>query len=143
MSEVDTGRRERLMKEKVETAIHVSMGDVDVSRIHFASVFSYIDRNESILFSKLGLAISEMLRSGFALPVVSTQCDYKQPFGLDDLVTISSSISNIGTKSLKVSHQILDLDGEILAEAYTVHVSIREEMNAAISVEELLDGMQI
>lgn len=131
------------MKEKVETAIHVAMGDVDVSRIHFATVFSYIDRNESILFSKVGLPISAMLSNGYALPVVSTQCDYKKPFGLDDLVTVSSSITNIGTKSLRVDHVISSQFGEVLAEAFTVHVSIREEINSPILVEELFDGMQI
>lgn len=143
MSEIDTDRRDRLMKEKVETAIHVSMGDVDVSRIHFATVFSYIDRNESILFSNVGLPISEMLNKGYALPVVSTHCDYKKPFGLDDLVTVSSSITNVGTKSLKVDHLISNQFGEVLAEAFTIHVSIREEVNSPITVEELLDGMRI
>lgn len=143
MKEKDSARRERLLKEKLESQIHVSMQDVDSSRIHFSTVFSYFDRNESQLLYKVGLAISLMLENGYAMPVVSTGCDYRRPFGLDDQITVTTSIAEIGTKSMKVGHTITDGDGALLAEGFTVHVSIREDSNSAIEMDELFDGMGI
>lgn len=143
MKEKDSARRERLLKEKVESRIHVSMQDVDRSRIHFSTVFSYFDRNESQLLYKVGLAISSMLENGYAMPVVSTGCEYRRPFGLDDQITVTTSIMEIGTKSLKIGHSILDNDGALLAEGFTVHVSIREDSNSAIEMEELFAGMGV
>lgn len=133
--------RERLETTKVESVIHVSMQDVDVSRIHFASVFSFIDRNESQLFSKLGISISKLLASNLALPVISAHCEYKKPFGLDDVVTVTSYVSDIGTRSIKIRHITTASDGEMLTDAYTVHVSINESTNSSITLDELFEGM--
>ncbi len=133
--------KERLENTKVESTIHVSMQDVDVSRIHFASVFSFIDRNEIQLFHKLGITLSTMLAKGFAMPVISAHCEYKKPFGLDDIVTVTSYVSNIGTTSIKIRHVTTATDGSILADAYTVHVSINENTNSPITLEELFEGM--
>lgn len=143
MKDKDSARRERLIKEKLESQVHVSMQDVDRSRIHFSTVFSYFDRNESQLLYKVGLSISSMLENGYAMPVVSTGCEYRRPFGLDDQVTVTTSIIEIGTKSLKIGHLITNSDGALLAEGFTVHVSIREDSNSAIEMEELFDGMGI
>lgn len=143
MKDKDSARRERLIKEKLESQVHVSMQDVDRSRIHFSTVFSYFDRNESQLLYKVGLSISSMLENGYAMPVVSTGCEYRRPFGLDDQVTVTTSIIEIGTKSLKIGHLITNGDGALLAEGFTVHVSIREDSNSAIEMEELFDGMGI
>lgn len=133
--------RERLENTKVESTIHISMQDVDVSRIHFASVFSFIDRNEIQLFHKLGISLSNLLASGFALPVISAHCEYKKSFGLDDIVTVTSYVSDIGTRSIKIRHVTTGADGEVLADAYTVHVSINEGANTSITLEELFEGM--
>lgn len=133
--------RERLTEAKVESIVHVSMQDVDISRIHFASVFSFIDRNEVQLFKMLGISLSKIQATGFAMPVISAHCEYKKPFGLDDIVTVTSYVSDIGTRSIKLRHVTTAQDGEILADAYTVHVSINGNTNTSITLEELFEGM--
>lgn len=133
--------RERLENTKVVSTVHVSMQDVDISRIHFASVFSFIDRNEIQLFHKLGISLSNLLAKGLAMPVISAHCEYKKPFGLDDIVTVTSYVSDIGTRSIKVRHVTTGEDGEILTDGYIVHVSINEETNTSITLEELFEGM--
>lgn len=133
--------RERLETTKVESTIHISMQDVDVSRIHFASIFSFIDRNEIQLFHKLGISLSNMLANGFALPVISAHCEYKKPFGLDDVVTVTSYVTDIGTTSIRIKHVTQGADGTVLTDAYTVHVSINENENSPITIEELFQGM--
>lgn len=133
--------RERLEEVKVKSTVHVSMQDVDISRIHFASIFSFIDRNEVQLFSKLGISLKNLLATGYAMPVISAHCEYKKPFGLDDIVTVTSYVSDIGTTSIKLRHVTTSEDGSILADAYTVHVSINEETNTSITLEELFEGM--
>lgn len=141
MHEQDLNWRQRLETAKVASVIHVAMQDVDVSRIHFAAVYSYFDRNETQLFKLMGISISSMLAKGYAMPVVATGCDYKKPFGLDDIVTVTSRVKKVGSKSLRIEHVITDEQGELLAEAFTVHVSVKEAKNAPISVEELFRGM--
>lgn len=133
--------RERVNSAKIETQVHVSMQDVDISRIHFVSVFSYFDRNETQLFTMMGIPISVMVANGFAMPVVSTGCDYKKPFGLDDRVTVVSAVDHIGSRSLKIRHTIFGQAGEVLADAFTIHVAVEEAKNAAITVDELFIGM--
>lgn len=133
--------REGVSSARIETKVHVSMQDVDISRIHFVSVFSYFDRNESQLFSKMGIPISAMLANGYAMPVVSTGCDYKKPFGLDDQVTVVSYVDHIGSRSLKIRHTIFSQSDDVLADAFTIHVAVEEAKNAAITVEELFLGM--
>ncbi|NNN19942.1 MAG: acyl-CoA thioesterase [Acidimicrobiaceae bacterium] len=133
--------RERLTEAKVESIVHVAMQDVDISRIHFASVFSFIDRNEVQLFKLLGISLSRLMATGFAMPVISAHCEYKKPFGLDDIVTVTSYVSDIGTRSIKLRHVTTDQDGEILADAYTVHVPINENTTTSITLDELFEGM--
>lgn len=133
--------KERLETTRVESVVHVAMQDVDVSRIHFASIFSFIDRNEIQFFSKLGISLSKLLAANLAMPVISAHCEYKRPFGLDDVVIVTSYVSDIGTRSIKLRHVTTASDGEVLADAYTVHVSINEITNSSITLDELFEAM--
>ena len=74
------------------------------------------------------------------MPVISAHCECKKPLGLDDIVTVTSYVSDIGTTSIKMRHATTSEDGSILADAYTVHVSINEETNTSITLEELFEG---
>ena len=119
---------EGLLDACTEQIIRVPMGDVDVARIHFSSVFDYADRANADLFHRVGLATTAMLRCGFGLPVAEASASYVRPFGLDDVILVRSQVAEVRDRSIVVHHRITRLDdGEELASVNMVHVCISFE----------------
>ena len=119
---------EGLLDACTEQIIRVPMGDVDVARIHFSSVFDYADRANAELFHRLGLPTTVMLRRGFGLPVAQATASSVRPFGLDDVFLVRSRVAEVRDRSIVVDHRITRFDdGEELANVEIVHVCISFE----------------
>ena len=130
-----------LLDACTEQVIRVPMGDVDVARIHFSSVFDYADRANAELFHELGLPTLAMLRCGFGLPVAEATASYVRPFGLDDVILVRSRVAEVRDRSIVVDHRITRFaDGAELAHVKIVHVCVSLQDGRPAPLSRLLEA---
>ncbi len=115
--------------------IRVVMGDVDADRIHFATLFRYMDRAFGELSAALGHPHSAVLAAGYGMPVVHCECTYERPVGLDDELTVESYIGRVGNSSFTVFHEFYRLPGgERVAFGQVTHVFFDRRVGKPVPV---------
>ncbi len=113
----------------VEARLRVIYGDTDqMGVVYYANYFRYFEFARSEYFRAHGGSYRELEQGGLLLPVVEAHCTYKASAKYDDLLVISTTISELRRASLKFSYQ-LSREGEaqILCTGHTVHACITRE----------------
>lgn len=115
------------MSAPVEAVLtfRVSMVDVDMHQIHFATYYQWMDRGLQELMAQGRMPVEEMLSGGNGTPVRSVQCEYPSPAALGDRIKLTSSISRTGNTSFDVTHSFRRLaDTAEVARATVTHVHV-------------------
>lgn len=104
----------------------VRWGDVDVTGIirydAYARLFSF---GEGELLRTVGLSYQEVLeRHAMMFPRRVLHIEFLTPARLDELLTISTSVSAVGTTSLTLSFEVHAADGATRATGYLVVVAV-------------------
>lgn len=102
----------------------VAMDSVDAVGIAFYAAYWiwYEATFEDLVRVISGSTWSELLDSGFSMPVVHAEIDYLLPLHLSEEVTVEMRLVDIGTRSVHFEARFLREDEE-LAKARTVHVT--------------------
>lgn len=105
-----------------------------VRRLFYGQLF-FLNHNALAAFLKhIGYSLSECLdQKGFQFPIVHVEGNYYKPLCLDDEVLISISVVKIGTTSFALEYT-LSRNGEVVADAKTVHVVIDDKTEEKISI---------
>lgn len=92
----------------------------------------------------LGLPFGELhLNRGFGVPTVRTEADFKAPSRLDEKLTLSLTVQDIGRSKISLLLQVLGPDGGLRVAANHVLVyAAFDPMRAAAIPEELKTRMQ-
>ncbi|MEV8135416.1 acyl-CoA thioesterase [Microbacterium aurantiacum] len=104
----------------------VNMADVDLIQVNFSRFFVWMDDGYGALQRELGHPLSQIIRNGFATPVVDARCEYRRPVGLDDEFEVTSAVVAAGRTSFSVGHLFEDSRG-VFAVGRCVHVWVRTE----------------
>jgi acyl-CoA thioester hydrolase len=110
----------------VEARLRVIYGDTDqMGVVYYANYFRYFELARSEYFRARGGNYLELERTGFGLPVVQAQCDYKAPARYDDLLVVSAWVAELRRASVRFEYQVRR-DGEtsLLAAGTTRHACI-------------------
>jgi acyl-CoA thioester hydrolase len=111
----------------VVTRTHtVNMTDVDLVQVNFSRFFLWMDDGYDALQRELGHPLSQVIRDGFATPVVDARCEYRRPVGLDDDFQVRSAVISTGRTSFVVGHLFEDSRG-VFAIGKCTHVWVRTE----------------
>jgi 4-hydroxybenzoyl-CoA thioesterase len=116
---------------RATVAHRVLMIDVDLVQVNFSRFFDWMDRGYNELLHCLGRPLSQIVTSGYATPVVDAQCNYRRPVTLDDEITTTSWVSEVGRTSYVVTHRFDDARGTFAVGRCThVWVSLGERQQA-------------
>lgn len=111
----------------------VRYGDTDKMGVsYYANYFVWFEAARTEYFRALGLPYTECEKKGYFLPVVETGAHYHAPSTYDDLLVVRTSVSEVGRSSLRFEYRVTKKPGgELLAEGFTVHVFVDQNLKPA------------
>ncbi len=103
----------------------VSMAEVDAYGVmYYSRFFELFERGRTELFRALGIEYRQILQQKqILMPVVEAACRYIAPVVYDDLITLETAITNIGTRGIRFDYRVLR-DDVVLAVGFTQHIFI-------------------
>ncbi|WP_179129035.1 acyl-CoA thioesterase [Arthrobacter sp. 49Tsu3.1M3] len=105
--------------------LRVALGDVDAARvIYFPAVFRWHEYNFSEWLALRYKPLSELLASGFGLPVVNCSATYTTSIRQDDVVRLDSWVADVGESSFTFGTSVLSGD-DTASTVETRHVWVK------------------
>jgi acyl-CoA thioester hydrolase len=103
----------------------VSMAEVDAYGVmYYSRFFELFERGRTELFRAIGIEYRQLFQQRqILMPVVEAACRYMAPVVYDDLITLETAITNIGTRGIRFDYRVLR-DEVVLAVGFTQHIFI-------------------
>ena len=97
----------------------VGWGDCDPANIvYYPNYFRWFDQSTHNLFEFADISMADLLdQHGGILPIVDAQASFKAPSRYGEMIEITSSISELTERTLKVMHQVHNV-GVLAVEGY-------------------------
>ncbi len=111
--------------------------------VYYGRYFTFFEVGRVELLRSRGYSYCELEEEGTFLPVVEATCRYKKPLRFDDLLHITTSISDIGRTKLSFTYKLEDDEGNLLAEGETLHACINAEGKPIRISGKLADSLDI
>ena len=104
----------------------VEFRDTDAAGIvHFSVFFNYMEEAEHAALRDLGLDVVNIADSGtWSFPRVAAKCNFREPLGFSDEVTIDVTVGRLGNSSVTYKFDF-SRDSEHIAEGEVIAVCCR------------------
>lgn len=119
------------MTSSTQTRLRVRYAETDQMGVAYHSnYFVWCEIGRVEYFRSLGYDYKQMeIADDCHLPVVEASCRYRSPARYDDEVIVETRATALRAHVMKFSYRLLRAaDGQLLAEAETVHVSVDKQM---------------
>jgi len=105
------------MMPPAEIRLRVYYEDTDAAGIvYYANYLRFIERGRTELLRSLGHDQNELMKEGIAFAVRSVSAEFLKPARLDDLLTVTTSVAELGRTQATFAQRVLR-DGELLLDA--------------------------
>jgi acyl-CoA thioester hydrolase len=120
-----------------EIQINVRFGETDaLGHINNTSFFIYLEEARIRFFEAIGY---NMTTGDWKFILASTKCDFINQGYFNQVLSIRSYVSRIGTKSFQIDHDIIDANSEqLIAKGNAVMVHFDFELQKSEPLPELL-----
>ena len=96
--------------------VQLHWGDCDPAGIIFyPTYFRWFDAATWAFFASVGYSAKRMRAEHLAMPLVAADCQFKAPAGQEDRADVRSKIARWGGKSFVIRHEVVRVDGTLLA----------------------------
>ncbi|HWG79775.1 MAG TPA: acyl-CoA thioesterase [Stellaceae bacterium] len=108
-----------------EVLIKAQFYDLDPMQIVWhGNYVRFLEQARCALLDKLEYNYSEMLRSGYAWPVVDLRIKYVRPVRLGQEVRVTATMVEYESR-IKIDYRVIDIaTGEVLTKAHTIQVAV-------------------
>ncbi|MSR77455.1 MAG: acyl-CoA thioesterase [Candidatus Omnitrophica bacterium] len=108
----------------------VRYGDTDKMGIsYYANYLVWFEAARTEFFRALGLPYTECEKQGYYLPVVEANIQYLRPSTYDDLLTVRTSVAELGRSRMRFEYQVFDSKMiHVIASGFTAHVFVDSKM---------------
>ena len=98
-----------------DCSYRVCYGDTDqMGVVYYANYFVFFERGRTEMLRSVGLPYSRLEELGVFLPVTEAKCRYFAPAHYDELLTLRSTVLDLGRVRLTIGTQVLH-DDKVLA----------------------------
>ena len=116
------------IKFQHSTSLRVRYGETDqMGYCYYGNYAQYFEVGRVEALRAIGMSYKELESKGVMLPVSSFSVDYKAPAKYDDLLTISTSITESRGARLDFDYVIKNETDQIIAKASTTLVFVSKE----------------
>jgi acyl-CoA thioester hydrolase len=111
------------MKGRVD--IRVRYIEIDqMGVVNNVNYLKWLEEGRVEFLRDLGMPVIEIEKSGTILMMAETKCNYLSPARYDEELILETSVTHVGTKSLRFDYLVRRKSGKKeIARAYTVHVT--------------------
>jgi acyl-CoA thioester hydrolase len=102
---------------------------------HHANYFVWFEIGRTDLCRLTGFPYDEIEARGYLLVVTEIQCRYRQPFRYDEEVRIRTSVSEVGSRSMKFSYELYAAE-ELRATGFSSHFWVDQETRKPVRADE-------
>ena len=107
--------------------------------VYYANYLKWFEIGRTEVLREAGFDYADFEKEGMIAPVVEVKCNYKEPAQYNDIVTVKTTIENIGSSSIKFKYLIIrKKDEKLLAEGYTVNVFVDMKTKKSIRIPDNL-----
>lgn len=93
--------------------------------VYYANYFVWFEVGRTDLLRRSGWSYRDMEREGFSLPVVDTQCTYRQPACYDEDLEVRTTGTLVSPVRVRFDYDIVRAaDRTLLARGHTIHASL-------------------
>ena len=104
-------------------AVQLRWGECDPAGIIFyPTYFQWFDAAAWNMFAQVGYHAKRMRAENMAMPLVAAGCEFKHPAEQEDRCEIRSRINRWGGKSFVLAHDVVRVDGTLLAQGSETRV---------------------
>jgi acyl-CoA thioester hydrolase len=111
----------------VQGSYRVIYGDTDqMGVVYYANYLVFFERGRCDFMRARGFDYAGLEREGSFLPVVDAAVKYVKPARFDDLLTIETTLEELGRSSLRFTYRVLRGE-ELLCTGHTRHACVNRE----------------
>lgn len=113
-----------MLQERTEVMVRFNEAD-PLGIVWHGHYIRYFEDGREAFGRKYGIAYLDFYREGFAVPVVSVQCDYKKPLRYGERVIVECTYIDTPAAKLKFTYKIFEADTkELVATGSSVQVFV-------------------
>jgi len=122
-----------------ELEIRVRYAETDQMGVaHHSSYLVWFEAARTELIRGRGRSYAEIESAGWLLVVVKAHCRYRRPVRYDEVLVVRSRVREVRAATLAFAYDVVrKVDGEIVADGYTVHAAVDRSGRARRIPEEI------
>lgn len=125
-----------------ELQIRVRYSETDgMGFLHHGNYAAYFEMGRTELFRASGGNYRQMEERGLFLVIVELSCRYRKPIRYDDVVTLTTTLTEVTPAKMKHSYE-LRLDGQLHAMASSVLACINREGKVQMYSDDIIPGIE-
>jgi len=113
-----------VLVERTEVAVRFNEAD-PLGIVWHGHYIRYFEDGREAFGKRYGIAYLDFYKEGYAVPVVSIQCDYKKPLRYGESVIVETQYENTPAAKLKFNYKMFEADTkELVATGSSVQVFV-------------------
>lgn len=102
-----------MLRDQTEVTIRFNEAD-PLGIVWHGHYIRYFEDGRESFGKRYGISYLDFYHQGFAVPVVSVQCDYKKPLRYGDTVIVETTYLDSAAAKLKFEYKIFDTKNKML-----------------------------
>lgn len=113
-----------MLKHQTEVTVRFNEAD-PLGIVWHGHYLRYFEDGREAFGKKYGVSYLDFYKQGFAVPVVSVQCDYKKPLRYGNSVIVESIYENTAAAKIRFSYKIFEsVNNDLIATGSSVQVFV-------------------
>lgn len=125
------------------TQTRVRYKDTDrMGVVYYGNYLTFFEIGRAEYMRALGYPYAELEGKGSVLAVIEASAKYHANVGYDELITVKTSVADIGRVKLRFDYEIYSDDNTLLVTGYTVHACVNIDRKPSRIPKALADAVK-
>jgi acyl-CoA thioester hydrolase len=127
----------------VSTDLRVRYSETDqMGIVYHAHYLVWFEIGRTEWCRAAGLPYAEMERSGIFIPVTRVECAFRRQSSYDDPIRVQTRMTALGGRGCTFAYEVVNPEGDLLAEGSTAHVFTNIEGRPARAGAEVVEVLR-
>ena len=110
--------------------------------VYYGNYLTFFEVGRAEYMRALGYPYAELEGKGSALAVIEASAKYFSNVGYDELITVKTTVTDIGRVRLRFDYEVFSEDKTLLVTGYTVHACINNDRKPSKIPEVLINAVK-
>lgn len=109
--------------------------------VYYGNYLTFFEVGRAEYMRALGYPYAELEGKGAALAVIEASAKYHANVGYDELISVKTSITDIGRVRLRFDYEVYSEDSTILVTGFTIHACVNNDRKPSRIPEALVNAV--